>query len=376
MKLILLITLFLYSTFLCSAQTVAFQPSLQIAFKKAAIESKPVFVEYYNAECPVCKKLEPVFEDKDLAAFYNEHFISYKLNTENIKKEDSLFLIDEGLSFESVPYFLFFDKDRHFIHYSGTKQDIAYLIAAGQTALDPGSRAAGLGDKYKAGDRSIKTLYAYSNLLQLYKKDSLRSVIADQLYEVYPKETLGTEKSYIITKNCVNSIENGFFLYWIGHIDLIKELEKNTKSAHETNVLGDILQRSINGKEKEGWGLDKISTVKTWVLKSGRYNDAMTIFGQRIANDSGQISPSVYTIDHYLELFTDKANLGKLKAYIDRLSRKKATIQEKADLLYCTLLYYKKVADKKMAARISREAIDFYTANKIDTVKLSQLLAE
>ena len=105
-------TLFLLSTLFCAAQHVNFEPSLNTAFNKAKQQNKLVFVEYYNVECPVCQKLEPVFADNELSKFYNANFINYKLNTEHIKKEDSLFINKAGLSFTSVPYFLFFDAEQ------------------------------------------------------------------------------------------------------------------------------------------------------------------------------------------------------------------------------------------------------------------------
>ena len=386
---------FLMGSLCCTAQRVNFEPSLNIALDKAKQQNKMLFVEYYNAECPVCQKLEPVFADKELGKFYNDNFINYKLNTEHIKKEDSLFINKAGLSFTSVPYFLFFDTDQHFVHYSGTKQDIPYLINAGKTAMDQLERTGSLAAKYNSGDRTIKTLYAYSNLLDLYKNDSLRKIIADELFKAYPTANLGLEKSYIIMKNCVSTIDNGFFKYWIAHVDEIKAFETNAKTAHQANALGDILQKSINSNDRKSWDLVKIRSVKEMILKTAmskdpdaffweqesgllvkenRNDEAMELFNKRIANDSGAISASVYTIDHFLNLLTDKASLGKVKLVIDRLSAKKATNAEKADLKYSTILFYKKTGDKKTAKKLGSEAINFYKANKIDAAELNKLL--
>ena len=390
-------TLLLFSSLFCLAQPVNFEPSLKMAFEKARQQHKMVFVEYYNAECPVCKKLEPVFADTELGKFYNENFISYKLNTEQIKKEDSLFIQKAGFKFESVPYFLFFDNDQVFVHYSGTKQDITYLINAGKTALEPGERSADLPAKYNSGDRTIKTLYAYSSLIELYKNDSLRTILADELFKAYPKEELGKEKSYIITKNCVNNINNGFFIYWVNHIDEIKTFEKNAKSTHQTNVLGDILQKSVNSNERKGWDLAKIREVKAMILKTAmskdpdaffweqesallvkehHNNEALELFKLRIANDSDVISASAYTIDHFLNLFSERQNLDKIKNVIDRLSAKKTGKTEKAGLMYSAILYYKRINDKKTAKKLGADAVSFYTANKIDTGKLNLLLSD
>jgi thiol-disulfide isomerase/thioredoxin len=394
-KLLFINIIFLFSIVVCTAQNVIFEPSLKTAFEKAEQENKLVFVEYYNAECPVCQKLEPVFRDTVLGKFYNEHFINYKLNTENIKKEDSLFIQQTGLKFESVPYFLFFDSHKNFVHYSGTKLDIAYLVMAGETALNPEERTAGLSNKYKAGDRSIRTLYAYSNLLQLYKNDSLRSVIADQLFHVFPEAELGSEKSYVITKNCVSSIDNGFFQYWISHIDEFKNFEK--KAVHETNVLGDIVLKSINSDERKNWDLPKIKAVKQMILQTGlskdpnlyfweqeslllvkdnRVNEALNIFRQTMVNDSNNITAAAYVINYYINILEDNADLRIIKPWIEKLSKRNMNNAEKGNLMYSNILYYKKIKDPEMAKQLGKRAIAFYKDNNIDMVKLNQLLSD
>jgi thiol-disulfide isomerase/thioredoxin len=398
MKLTSLLHIIFLSSFEFSvAQSVIFEPSLRAAFNKAEHENKLVFVEYYNAECPVCKKLEPVFQDHELGRFYNEHFINYKLNTENIKKEDSIFILKRGLKFESVPYFLFFDNAQNLVHYSGTKQDIRYLVEAGKTALDPEERTANLINKYNSGDRTIKALYAYSNLLQLYKNDSLRMIIAGELFNAFPKEDLGSEKSYIITKNCVNSIENGFFKYWISHIDELKEFEKKAKGGHEINVLEDILLKSINSDERKGWGLTKIQSVKEMILKTelskdpdsffweqesmllvkeNRTGKAADLFLQTIANDSSNITAAAYVINYYLTIFKDSTDLRIVKPWIDRLNKKNISKAEAADLIYCNILFYKRMKDKKMVTQLGRQAVRFYKDNKIDSARLNLLLTD
>ena len=386
---------FLHSAVYTDAQGVNFQPTLQTAFEKATEQNKLVFIEYYNADCPVCKKLEPVFSDTALAKFYNQHFINYKLNTENIKKEDSLFMDHTGLKLETVPWFIFFSSNKDFVHYSGTKPEIAYLINIGNTALNPDERSASLAGKYTAGDRSIKTLYAYSNLLQLYKNDSLRTIIADELFNVFPKEQLGTEKSYVITKNAVTSIDNGFFRYWINHTNDIKVLEKNAASAHPVNVLGNILLKSINSAERKNWGLQKINTVKEMIVKSRlgsdpdaffweqeaallvnekRTTEALQLFKQRIVADSGDIYTSAYTINYFLPLLTDKGSLNTVKTYIDKLMLKKTTPEEKGKLLCTNILFYKQYGDIVTARKLGQQAISFYKTNTLDTQLLDKLL--
>jgi hypothetical protein len=110
------------------------------------------------------------------------------------------------------------------------------------------------------------------------------------------------------------------------------------------------------------------------LVKENRNDEAMDLFRRRIINDSDVVSSSQYTINFFLNLLTDKASLGKVKAVIDRLSSKKISKADQADLMYCRILYYKRIDDKKTAKQTGRDAINFYRANKIDAGKLNQLL--
>ncbi|MFN3315418.1 MAG: thioredoxin family protein, partial [Raineya sp.] len=167
---------------------INYEPTLMETFAKAKREKKLVFVKYYNSDCPVCRALEELFQDKTLANFYNQNFVSYALNTKDMLEENNKFLKEANLSFTSVPFLLFFDADRNFLHYSHIQQDVKFLLEIAQNALKPAERTINLANKYKAGDRSIRTLYAYNNFLQVQKQDDLARVVAKDLYDNFPKQ--------------------------------------------------------------------------------------------------------------------------------------------------------------------------------------------
>jgi thiol-disulfide isomerase/thioredoxin len=381
----------------CSGKGVKWEPSLAAAFDRAAKENKMVFVEYFSSTCPHCKKIEPFFSNDTLAKFYNETFINYKLDNEKIKKEDSLFIVSQNLTFESVPFFLFFDKDKNFLHFSAVKPETVSLINVGKTALDANTRTASLKAKYDAGDRTIKTLYAYSALIQLFKDEALINTIADQLYEAYPKNTLGASKGFIIMKNSVKSIENGFFKYWVNHIPEMKGFETGANAGKEIAVLERILRTSLLGNESKTWDLAKINEVKqmilntklsddpnefTWerestlLVKENKVNEALAIFNQMMKMQSDNVSYSAYIIDHFITILNDKPKIASLKTWIDGLGKRKLENDEKGYLMYTNILFYKKMQDAKMVKELSTKALDFYKANDINTTKLDSLIAD
>ncbi len=321
------------------AQSIDFQPSLSAAFAKAKAQNKLVFVEYYNAECHVCKKLEPLLSDTSMRFFYDKNFVNYRLNTLNIKKEDQDFMDSSGLKPVSVPIFLFFDKNQKFVHFSHTQPEVKYLLEIGETALDPNERTENLENKYQKGDRSIRTLYAYSNLAQLYKKDSLVNLLSDDLFKSFPTANLGNKKSYTITKNCVTSIENGFFQFWINNLDKLKNFETDRRKDKEKEVLGNILTLSINSPASKKWDLEKIQAVKTMITKVElsdnpdvflwqqeaklfwkvkKNEDAMALCKRLLEHPKTDFNAAIYYLTFFAENSSDPKNLTVLQQYLQK----------------------------------------------------------
>ena len=263
----LLLLCFFCLAFFVTAQPLHFENNLKAAFEKAKLENKPVFVEYYNSDCPVCIKVEHLFENNEkLVLFYNKSFVSYRIDTHDMSKSDSLFIVNTRLSFTSIPYFLFFDYNENLLHVSAINLDADALINIGVVALNPVERSSALANKYNKGDRSIKTLYAYSQLVQLYNNDSLTTVLANDLYKAFPKNDLGNKKSYTITKNCVNNIENGFFKFWIKNMDKLAGLESEKHKGEGKQMLAEIVRKSIFDNKSKSWNPEKIEEVKKYIL--------------------------------------------------------------------------------------------------------------
>lgn len=58
-------------------------PTLSAVLDRAEREKKPVFVDFYTTWCTPCKMMdEDVFTDKPLASWFNQNFISYKVDCE------------------------------------------------------------------------------------------------------------------------------------------------------------------------------------------------------------------------------------------------------------------------------------------------------
>lgn len=379
--------LFIFISQLLFSQKVKFESDINLAFEKAKKENKLVFVEYYNSTCTICLSIEPLFDNAEMADFYNQYFVSYKINTrDGMKSKDSLFMASQKLKFQGVPFFLFFDTERNFVHYSGAKAEVDYLINIGKKALNPEERTGSLAKKYNSGDRSIKTLYAYSDLVQLYQDVDLCNTISNELYQVYPKENLKNNQSYLILKNTVNHIDNGFFQYWYEHLYDLKDFEKGAKKGTEIKVLEKILLESIQ-KDKDKWDLAKIQKVKAYTIGLGlsktgndflweeeskalknekKSVELFQLMSELLEENKNNVYGTLFITEFYLKLFNNKVELEKLSLELDNLKSKEMEPEQKGDWFLQKLIILQKLQQKEAFLKLKNEALTFYKQNQLD----------
>ena len=386
--------LFLLFTSFCIGQQVNFISDLDSAFTKAKKENKLVFIEYYNTQCTICLSIQPFFENKEMADFYNRNFINYKINTKDgLKGKDSLFMAERNLKFSGVPFFLFFDEDKNFIHYSGAKNDLEYLISIGKKAMNPEERTGSLAQKYASGDRTINTLYAYSDLVQLYQNHALSNTISNELFVVYPKQNLGTNQSYLILKNSVFSIDNGFYIYWYENRANLKDFEKGIHKGEEQKVLERILLTSIQ-KEKENWNLEKIRAVKEMTLALGLSNDrddflweeeaqallasnhseeAVTLLKTILDKSKENSYSSLYVTEKFIGFFDCKEDLLVVVQELDKLKSLTMEPEQKGELLYQQLLCFQKMKNTSKTNEYKKLVVDYFQEQGLDLSTLKNL---
>lgn len=83
-KILLLLYFFTGFITLVSAQGISFEPgSWEQVVDKARKENKLIFLDIYTVWCGPCRKMDKnIFPDAQVGAYYNQNFISYKLDAE------------------------------------------------------------------------------------------------------------------------------------------------------------------------------------------------------------------------------------------------------------------------------------------------------
>lgn len=264
---------FFYILFLVVSNTISaqvvFESSLNEAFKKAKEQDKIVFIEYYNSDCPVCKRLGDLLKNDSLvAAYYNKNFINYAMNTNgSLAEEDETFINEANLHFTSVPVLLYFDSNKQFIHHSGVNVDSDHIINEGKKAKHPDYRTSSLKAKYEKGDRTVRTLYAYCDFLLIHNDETTLKKVSQELFDAFKKEELPTKKSYIVLKQVVISTDNGFFQFWINNLDNLKDFESGYKAGTEISYLEKIVLKELNDPTIKSWNTSKKDKYKEYILK-------------------------------------------------------------------------------------------------------------
>jgi thioredoxin-related protein len=275
-KISLLFILFLTVFHSFSQTKVTWEPDVYKALEKAKASGKLLFVEAYLPTCPACQAVEPNFSNAEVAAKYNDNFVNFKMD---VSKNDGprKFLDERGIRLPSFPHFLFFDGDGNLAHQGEVSPTVASINGVADDAKTPENRSSNYKKRFENGERSINFLVKYGVYTRLMTDTLNNHLVADALYEVFPKEEIGTEMSWAVTKKVVACIDNGFFKYWIDNIPKAAELEK--KAGHggqEMNTLGGIVQSSLFSKEPRSYNSDKINLMRGYMKKigAGEYADA------------------------------------------------------------------------------------------------------
>jgi thioredoxin-related protein len=125
----------------------------------AKIAKKPVFLYAYSPGCQFCKEMEEtVFPDSAVSLFYNNTFLSYKINLDDKDGE----ILAKEYHITSFPKYLYFNAEGKIVHISGGAKPPIEFIQDGKDAFDVKKALFKLQEQYQAGSRDSATLYNYT----------------------------------------------------------------------------------------------------------------------------------------------------------------------------------------------------------------------
>ncbi len=204
-------------------------------FLKAKQENKYIFIDCYAEWCGPCKwMMANVFPAKDVGEFYNENFISYKLDME--KGEGIEFA--EKYNVHSYPTYLFFNSNGELVHRSGGAKESDKFIQDGRNAMNPDMTLYGLQAKYEAGNRSAEVLMNYAIALSNANQKGTKEV-ADAYFATQSESDLMSESNWNMINRFTTSIDSREFKYLEANSDAFSKAygeEKVNKKIDNTYI--------------------------------------------------------------------------------------------------------------------------------------------
>ncbi len=260
-----------------NTQEITWQPTIEAAFQKAKAENKLVFVECYLPTCPVCISMEPFFKKPEVAVKYNTNFVNFKLDCS--QKDLVKFLDDKKIYLPSFPIFLFFDADGNLVHKDEVETSVASFNKTADKASNADVRSSSFAKRFANGEREVSFLVDYASFARVVRDTAANLAAASALYEVYPKDKLGSEESWKITKKAVTDLDNGLAKYWFSNSTKAAEMEKKDgHGGNEQNILGGIIQASLYSPRGKAYNSAKLQTVKNYMglVGAAQYADGVT----------------------------------------------------------------------------------------------------
>lgn len=136
-KTLLFIILFSWSAAISAQEGIRFMDGSLAAIMSIAKErNKNVFIDTYADWCIPCKRMEKKFKNKDVAMFFNEHFINYRVNMQNPTRAADL---RQKYDVVFLPTMYILDPNGLIKYQVDKELTIDELLNAGQGALDPNS---------------------------------------------------------------------------------------------------------------------------------------------------------------------------------------------------------------------------------------------
>ena len=185
---------------LMSAQGVSFQDlSLEKALEKSKIENKFVFIDFYTSWCGPCKLMDAqVFPKEDVGEYFNEKFISLKLNAESGEEGPRL---ANKFKIRAYPTFVILNEKGELVHmFAGGILDTQKFIDKVETTFDDSKAFGKLQDQYNSGQRNSKLVSTYLQALidtSTIKPDSL---VNDYYYSLSDTEKVSEEVLFVYEK--------------------------------------------------------------------------------------------------------------------------------------------------------------------------------
>lgn len=306
--------------------------NLRTVFDLAKVQNKPVFLEVYAPTCHVCSAFVPTFNLPQVGNYFNQNFISYKLDITT--PEGTAFLNKQGLYILSTPTLLFFDKDVKLLHINilgENNNSGSTLIEAGTKSLNPSQRTSAYKASFRGGNRETNFLIEYG-LISRVMRDTIDNISAMNAYaKKIPKSQYGNNTSFLLLQKVVIDDENEIFKAMMNNLNVF--YAKNDKKL-VNQTAENIIMYSLYSSRGMKYSTAKINIVRAYLTKLGI--DKKSIDGRIWREESkayfreNQPVKAIKVLSKLIDVKTDKASYLFLSNWVKSSSSDKTALSTAA----------------------------------------------
>ena len=262
----------LLSTTLFS-QGIAFeQGTFTEALEKAKKEDKILFMDAYTEWCGPCKMMsKDVFPQKEVGDFFNEHFVSIKIDME----QGEGIGLRETYDVNSFPTLLFIDASGKEIHKLIGGMYAEDLIKGAKNVVDPNKRLPALTERYNRGDRSFDFMRNYIEVLYGAREEKKAEQVAMEFVSNTPITKFDDKDMFQIL--ALSKIKYGSSNYWY-LVNMEEYLMPLVGSEKYFQVLDVAIKNYLYDKAENGKSLEELEAA---ILET-KQDRANPYFQQRI----------------------------------------------------------------------------------------------
>lgn len=386
MKKITILFGILFITVSTFAQTIDFsKKSWDKVLAEAKAANKNIFVDAYTTWCAPCKKMDKyVFTKPNVATFYNDNFISIKMDME--KGEGPAFAVKHGV--KQFPTLLYFSPEGELLHRAVGFKDANDFIKVGETALNPKLRLGTMTEKYIRGNRSPEFLksyayaskaagdYKYRDIAEMYLNTQNEWSTTDNLQFIYDftENTRSRHFNYMIENRALfekqlgsGKVFNKVQSIVQNHLDLI--MNQKSKDANELTSVNKLFQKIYKEEAVVKFAAFRMTYYRTQGDRKG-FAEAAVDYVENVQNITADELNSIART--FAEVIEDETMLEKAVSW-----SKRAIEMENIYSNYYTLsaLYFK-LGKKMKAKKAAKKAIKIAAKNGEDATVVEDLLKQ
>lgn len=257
------------------------QPKWKKVLKMAQKQNKPIFVDAYTTWCGPCKIMDrDVFTDKEVAHFFNENFISVKMDME--KGEGNQLKIDWDI--KAFPTLLYFNPKGELVHTVVGAYEADEFLEYSKMGIDENLMAVNLQKRYDAGERGGAFMYSYLVSLRLGYLKELEAKVSTTYLETLPKDALLSLENWKIVKYFMKDPSTKEFQYVVSNMEKLKKVVDAEEV--ETKIYKTIDDQILEWTYWYGntpFETEKESNVIAF-LQQSNYDKAPILLGKLLAN--------------------------------------------------------------------------------------------